>query len=122
MVVEQGVVREKDERYVVVPNVLQALQQLACWHRSMLNIPVIGITGSLGKTTTKALLATLLATKYRVHATVGNLNTGIGAALTLLAMPYDTEVAVVESAGLGGGRGRGPPWRNRTDGQNETFP
>ncbi|MEL6866309.1 MAG: UDP-N-acetylmuramoyl-tripeptide--D-alanyl-D-alanine ligase, partial [Bacteroidota bacterium] len=61
-----------------------------------MEIPVIGITGSNGKTTTKELLYRVLATTYKVHVTLGNLNNHIGVPLTLLAMPLDTEVAIIE--------------------------
>src|SRR5690554_3016922 len=79
-----------------VPDVLTALQELATWYRRQSGVQVVGITGSNGKTTTKELLAQVLARKYRVWFTQGNLNNHIGVPLTLLAMPPDTEVAVVE--------------------------
>ena len=79
-----------------VENVLQTLQTLATHHRKTLKIPVIGIAGSNGKTTTKELLNAVLATHFRTHATPGNLNNHIGVPLTLLAMPTDTQIAIVE--------------------------
>jgi UDP-N-acetylmuramoyl-tripeptide--D-alanyl-D-alanine ligase len=79
-----------------VDNVLETLQQLARHHRRQFHIPVIGITGSNGKTTTKELVSAVLASHYRTHFTSGNLNNHIGVPLTLLAMPPDTEVAVIE--------------------------
>lgn len=79
-----------------VKNVLETLQQLAAYHRSQLTIPIIGITGTNGKTTTKELVTTVLRKKFKVYATLGNLNNHIGVPLTLLAMPTDTEIGVVE--------------------------
>ncbi|MFO8002001.1 MAG: UDP-N-acetylmuramoyl-tripeptide--D-alanyl-D-alanine ligase, partial [Marinilabilia sp.] len=80
----------------VVPDVLEALQQLAGYHRRNLRIPVIGITGSNGKTTTKELITSVLSQKFKVWHTPGNLNNHIGVPLTLLSMKADTEIAVVE--------------------------
>jgi UDP-N-acetylmuramoyl-tripeptide--D-alanyl-D-alanine ligase len=79
-----------------VENVLKTLQDLARHHRRQFSVPVIGITGSNGKTTTKELVSAVLASHYRTHFTQGNLNNHIGVPLTLLAMPADTEVAVIE--------------------------
>ncbi|MDH3652458.1 MAG: UDP-N-acetylmuramoyl-tripeptide--D-alanyl-D-alanine ligase, partial [Saprospiraceae bacterium] len=79
-----------------VPNTLTCLHRLAYWHRKHFDIPVIGITGSNGKTTTKELVAKVLAQAFRVHATKGNLNNHIGVPLTILAMPKDTEIAIIE--------------------------
>ncbi|MBR3287559.1 MAG: UDP-N-acetylmuramoyl-tripeptide--D-alanyl-D-alanine ligase [Bacteroidales bacterium] len=79
-----------------VVDTLRALQALAAWHRQRIGVPVIGITGSNGKTTTKELVCAVLRTAFRVHATAGNFNNHIGLPLTLLAMPEDTEIAVVE--------------------------
>jgi UDP-N-acetylmuramoyl-tripeptide--D-alanyl-D-alanine ligase len=91
-----------DQRYKgehgisVVDDALTALQCLAHHHRQQLNCPVIGLTGSNGKTTHKELIAVVLAKKYRTQFTFGNLNNHIGVPLTLLSMPLDTEMAVVE--------------------------
>lgn len=85
-----------DARYVLVPDVLLALQGLARWWRRRHSIPFIGITGSNGKTTTKELMHAVLSTHFRTHATKGNLNNHIGVPLTLLALPPDTQVAVIE--------------------------
>jgi UDP-N-acetylmuramoyl-tripeptide--D-alanyl-D-alanine ligase len=79
-----------------VPDVLSALQNLARYHRQKLEIPVIGITGSNGKTTTKELIAAVLAKKYRVWFTQGNLNNHIGVPLTILSIPPGTQIAIVE--------------------------
>lgn len=84
------------EKTILVENVLQVLQELARYHRTQLGIPVIGITGSNGKTTTKELIANVLATKYRIVFTQGNLNNHIGVPLTLLQMNRNTEIGVVE--------------------------
>jgi UDP-N-acetylmuramoyl-tripeptide--D-alanyl-D-alanine ligase len=83
-------------QYLLVENVLSALQQLASYHRHQFTIPVIGITGSNGKTTTKELVSRVLATSYKIHYTKGNLNNHLGVPLTLLSMPEDTDIAVIE--------------------------
>lgn len=81
---------------ILVDDVLETLQKLANFHRKTFDIPVIGLTGSNGKTTNKELLIRVLSKKYKVHATKGNLNNHIGVPLTLLEMPVDTEMAVIE--------------------------
>lgn len=81
---------------VYVNDTLQALQQLAAAYRSELNVRVIGITGSNGKTTTKDITASILATTYKVHKTKGNFNNHIGLPLTILEFEEDTEMAVLE--------------------------
>lgn len=86
----------RDERCLLVPDVLKALQQLATHHRGQFDMPVIAIGGSNGKTTTKELIAAVLCSHYACHFTKGNLNNHIGVPLTLLAMPESTEVAVIE--------------------------
>ena len=83
-------------QFILVPDALKALQQLALHHRQTLNTPVFALTGTNGKTTTKELVAAVLATKYKVCATQGNLNNHIGVPLTLLRMDKTTEAAVVE--------------------------
>ncbi|MDR1981006.1 MAG: UDP-N-acetylmuramoyl-tripeptide--D-alanyl-D-alanine ligase [Tannerellaceae bacterium] len=85
-----------NERTILVENVLKTLQQLASRHRKAMRIPLIAITGSNGKTTTKELLAAVLSTKYNVLYTEGNLNTHIGVPLTLLRMNHEHEMAVIE--------------------------
>ena len=85
-----------DERCVLVDDSLKTLQDLARYHRGQLTIPVIGITGTNGKTTTKELVNAVLSKRYRVHATQGNFNNHLGVPLTLLSMPADTEIAIVE--------------------------
>ena len=81
---------------LLVPNTLLALQNLAQAWRRELGLPIIGITGTNGKTTTKELLATVLATKYKLHYTQGNLNNQIGVPLTLLQITRAHEMAIVE--------------------------
>ncbi len=81
---------------ILVPNVLQTLQELSSFHRTYLNIPIIGLTGSNGKTTTKELIHAVLSQKYNTTATVGNLNNHIGVPLTLLSMTQKTEIGIVE--------------------------
>ncbi len=82
--------------YFVVDDVLTTLQELARMHRRALRIPVVAVTGTNGKTTTKELLTAVLAKKYRVASTRGNLNNHIGVPLTLLSLTSADEVAVVE--------------------------
>src|SRR5687768_732212 len=84
------------DRCIVVNNVLETLQKLARYHRDQLNIPVIGLTGSNGKTTSKELLHAVLNQKFKTAATRGNLNNHIGVPLTLLAIDKNIEMAVVE--------------------------
>ncbi|MBU1720559.1 MAG: UDP-N-acetylmuramoyl-tripeptide--D-alanyl-D-alanine ligase, partial [Bacteroidetes bacterium] len=86
----------QEGKTTLVENSLVELQKLATFHRAQFQIPVVGITGSNGKTTTKELIAAILSLKYKVHATSGNLNNHIGVPLTLLAMPVDTEIAIIE--------------------------
>lgn len=81
---------------ILVENVLQTLQELATNHREKLQIPIIGITGTNGKTTTKELLSAVLSRKFKVCATKGNLNNHIGVPLTLLSIASDDEIAIVE--------------------------
>lgn len=90
-----------DEQYAthqtfLVNDVLTTLQQLATHHRKQLSIPVLGINGTNGKTTTKELINAVLSTRFRTFATRGNLNNHIGVPLTLLSTPEDTEMLVVE--------------------------
>jgi len=81
---------------IYVENALQFLQELALCHRRHLSIPIIGVTGTNGKTTTKELIATVLSQSYRVDFTQGNLNNHIGVPLTILSIQKDTEIAVIE--------------------------
>ena len=81
---------------IVVPNTLRALQRLACWWRKQLDLPVVGITGSNGKTSTKDFTAAVLARRFKVSATRGNLNNHIGVPLTILATTREHTAAVWE--------------------------
>ncbi|MDR0982500.1 MAG: UDP-N-acetylmuramoyl-tripeptide--D-alanyl-D-alanine ligase [Culturomica sp.] len=85
-----------DERCVVVDDTLRFLQEIALFHRRELNLPIIGITGTNGKTTTKELCNAVLSAKFNTQATKGNLNNHIGVPLTLLNMDESTEIGIVE--------------------------
>jgi UDP-N-acetylmuramoyl-tripeptide--D-alanyl-D-alanine ligase len=85
-----------NEKCLLVEDTLVALQQLARHHRNQLTIPVIGLTGSNGKTTSKELVNAVLSARYRTYATHGNLNNHIGVPLTILAIDKSIEIAVVE--------------------------
>lgn len=93
---DEAVVVQEDDRYILVENGLKALQDLARHHRQVLNIPVIALTGSNGKTTTKELLAACLKTKYKLQFTKGNLNNHIGVPLTILSTLPEHELLLVE--------------------------
>ena len=81
---------------ILVDNVLNTLQALARYHRKQLKIPILALTGSNGKTTTKELINAVLSKKYTTTATQGNLNNHIGVPLTLLSMTPETEIGIVE--------------------------
>jgi len=85
-----------DERTVLVEDSLITLQELAKFHRQYLKLPIIALTGSNGKTTTKELINIVLSKKYRTKATIGNLNNHIGVPLTLLSFTKETEIGIVE--------------------------
>ncbi|WKN31773.1 UDP-N-acetylmuramoyl-tripeptide--D-alanyl-D-alanine ligase [Porifericola rhodea] len=84
------------DRYILVEDSLKALQDLARHHRRQLNIPVLGINGTNGKTTTKELVNRVLSKKYKTLATQGNLNNHIGVPLTLLQLQPEHEIAIIE--------------------------
>ncbi|MDR0573221.1 MAG: UDP-N-acetylmuramoyl-tripeptide--D-alanyl-D-alanine ligase [Tannerella sp.] len=86
----------KGNRMILVDDVLSTLQQIAYTHRKALGIPVIGITGTNGKTTTKELTAAILSQKYNALYTLGNFNNHIGVPLTLLRLTNEHEIAVIE--------------------------
>ena len=85
-----------DKRMILVDNVLKTLQQVASYHRRLLGTPVIGITGTNGKTTTKELTNAVMSTTYNVLCTQGNLNNSIGVPLTVLGLKLEHEYAIVE--------------------------
>ena len=85
-----------NKNIILVVNVLKTLQELANYHRKQLKIPIIGLTGSNGKTTTKELINAVLSEKYKTTATKGNLNNHIGVPLTLLSITPKTEIGIVE--------------------------
>jgi len=87
---------QQDKRFILVENCLQSLQALARHHRRHMDIPVLGINGTNGKTTTKELLSLVLGQKYFVLATKGNLNNHIGVPLTLLGLKPEHELAIIE--------------------------
>ena len=96
-----GVVCEKEPESlpgpcIVVEDSFEALKQIGEFYRQQLPVKVVGITGSVGKTSTKEFVAAVLAMKYKVHKTLGNYNNEVGVPLTVLSMPEDTEVAVLE--------------------------
>ncbi|MCX6333215.1 MAG: UDP-N-acetylmuramoyl-tripeptide--D-alanyl-D-alanine ligase [Bacteroidia bacterium] len=84
------------EKTILVDDTLAELQALATHHRKEMNVEVLAITGSNGKTTTKELTAAVLSRKFKVHSTYGNLNNHIGVPLTILSAPADTEMLVIE--------------------------
>jgi UDP-N-acetylmuramoyl-tripeptide--D-alanyl-D-alanine ligase len=85
-----------DEKTILVDDVLIELQQLARHHREQFNIPILAITGSNGKTTTKELIHSVLSSAYKIYTTEGNLNNHIGVPLTILKIKNDAEMAVIE--------------------------
>ena len=91
------------DQLIHVEDTLQTLQTLANYHRRQIQVPVLAITGSNGKTTTKELVTTVLSRKFKVHATAGNLNNHIGVPLTLLGITPDVEFVVCEMGANHGG-------------------
>ena len=89
-------VEEDDPRLLKFPDTLRTLKELAACHRQHLDIPVIGLTGTNGKTTTKELIREVLSTHFAVAATKGNLNNDIGVPMTVLSIGKDAEIAIVE--------------------------
>jgi len=87
---------QTNKKLILVDDVLKTLQSLAAYHRKQLSIPIISLTGSNGKTTTKELINVVLSKKYKITATIGNLNNHIGVPLTLLSMTPKTEIGIVE--------------------------
>jgi UDP-N-acetylmuramoyl-tripeptide--D-alanyl-D-alanine ligase len=85
-----------DKHFLLVEDVLKTLQELATFHRKTLGTPIISLTGSNGKTTTKELINSVILTQYKTTSTIGNLNNHIGVPLTLLSITKDTEIGIVE--------------------------
>ena len=96
VIVEKKEYENIDKKIFYVPSTLDFLQNLALFHRRQLQIPIIGLTGSNGKTTTKELIFSVLARKYKSQYTFGNLNNHIGVPLTLLSITKEHEIAVIE--------------------------
>ena len=82
--------------YILVDSTLEAVKKIAKAYRQKFDIPVVGVSGSVGKTSTKEMLYAVLSQKFRTHKTQGNLNNELGVPLTLLSMPEDTQAAVIE--------------------------
>src|SRR5882724_586462 len=95
-VIDEAPAQANDTRLILVPDVLQALQDLALHHRRQFTIPFIAITGSNGKTTTKELIHAVLSSSYITYTTQGNLNNHIGVPLTILSIKTDAQFAVIE--------------------------
>ena len=95
-IVDEAEFENKTNNIFLVDDALKTLQDLAKTYRNHLKIPFIGLTGSNGKTTTKELISTVLKEKFRTHYTLGNLNNHIGVPLTILSIPENTEIAVIE--------------------------
>lgn len=96
VIVEKKEYENIDKKIFYVSSTLDFLQNLALFHRRQLQIPIIGLTGSNGKTTTKELISSVLARKYKTQYTFGNLNNHIGVPLTLLSITKEHEIAVIE--------------------------
>lgn len=96
VIVEQQNYENKEKNIFYVPSTLDFLQELAVYHRNNLKIPVIGLTGSNGKTTTKEIIHAVLSEKFNVQYTKGNLNNHIGVPLTILSIKPEHEMAVIE--------------------------
>ncbi|MCC1484757.1 UDP-N-acetylmuramoyl-tripeptide--D-alanyl-D-alanine ligase [Winogradskyella immobilis] len=95
-IIDDESLAKKYDRFILVKDVLQTLQDLAQFHRRSISTTIIGLTGSNGKTTTKELIYSVLNESYKVQATNGNFNNHIGVPLTLLAFNKDTEYGIVE--------------------------
>lgn len=85
-----------EKPYILVDSTLEAVKKIAKAYRQKFDIPVVGVSGSVGKTSTKEMLYAVLSQKFRTHKTQGNLNNELGVPLTLLSMPEDTQAAVIE--------------------------
>ena len=85
-----------DDRFIQVDNVLTYMQEVARFHRKCYDIPILGICGSNGKTTTKNLIFNVVAKKHKTHCTQGNFNNHIGVPITLLNIPQTAQVSIIE--------------------------
>lgn len=90
------IVNNSDISLIITDDCIKSLGELASWRRDSLNAKVVGITGSIGKTTVKEIVAAVLSTKYKVHYTIGNLNNHIGLPLIILNTPNDVDILVLE--------------------------
>jgi len=95
-VIDEAEYYTQPDKMMLTTDVLETLQQLALRHRQELKIPFLAITGTNGKTTTKELVSAVLSSTFRTTATAGNLNNHIGVPLTILRIPFDAEIAVIE--------------------------
>ena len=96
VIVDDFSLSNKSEKFIYVKNTYETLKKLANYHRKKLSCPVLAITGSNGKTTTKELIKAVVKKKYKTHGTIGNLNNNIGVPLTLLNIPLSSEFAIIE--------------------------
>jgi UDP-N-acetylmuramoyl-tripeptide--D-alanyl-D-alanine ligase len=96
VVIDDSEYFKENSQYILVEDCLKSLQELAKYHRLQFDIPVIGLTGSNGKTTTKELIHSVLSERFNITATFGNLNNHIGVPLTLLKINKNTEIALIE--------------------------
>lgn len=87
---------ETDKPYILVDSTLQALKDIAAFYRGLFDIPFIGVTGSVGKTSTKEMLSSVLSRKFKVHKTQGNFNNELGVPLTIFGLEEEHEIAVIE--------------------------
>lgn len=87
---------ETDRPYILVPSTLEAVKKIGKAYREKFDIPIVGVSGSVGKTSTKEMLYAVLSQKFKTHKTQGNLNNELGVPLTLLSMPEDAQAAVIE--------------------------
>lgn len=92
----EDIPEQKDVCYIQVEDSFLALKQIAAFYRKQLSIPIVGITGSVGKTSTKEMIAGVLSAKYKVHKTAGNFNNEVGLPLTILQIRKEHEVAILE--------------------------
>ena len=95
-VVDNEELASKSNKFIYVKNSLETLQRLASFHRQKFKCPVLAITGSNGKTTTKELLKIVLSKKHNTHATIGNLNNHIGVPITILNTPISSDFLIIE--------------------------